>query len=128
MNDCYCTGPGLCQKRGCVVTKIGHRICSQSDPDSIRAYFGIGGNAKRAAVVRASKNTRAQPCVWLGPPVMANGVQVLRECRTCQGNVRLKVSGCNHPGHAAEPTTTSKECERCSDYQSVAVASQVADG
>ena len=48
------------------------------------------------------------PCFYLGD---ARGE---RPCRTCRGNVRLKVYGCHHEAHEE---TTIRECQRCVDYE-----------
>jgi hypothetical protein len=37
-----------------------------------------------------------------------------RECPSCQGNVKLKVFECSHPGHGE---TTMRDCEQCVDYE-----------
>lgn len=51
-------------------------------------------------------------CVHLGNAIPG----AFRDCKTCGGNVRLKVFGCAHPGHADQPTTTETECRACGDY------------
>lgn len=57
-------------------------------------------------------------CRYLGSPIVdSNGKYLLRDCETCSGNVRQKVYECTHPGHAQNPTTTYKECEKCPDYE-----------
>ncbi len=53
--------------------------------------------------------TMIADCVFLGN---ATGY---RECKSCQGNVRLKVFACQHPAHES---TTIQECRKCKDYQS----------
>lgn len=50
----------------------------------------------------------------LGIPCFHLGEQTgLRECPSCQGNVRLKVFACHHPAHQE---TTLDECRFCSEY------------
>jgi hypothetical protein len=46
-------------------------------------------------------------CVYLGEQTG------LRDCATCQGNVRLKVFECRHPLHEQ---TTLEECRLCADH------------
>jgi len=38
----------------------------------------------------------------------------LRECKTCQGHVRVKTFACSHPAHGE---TTLAECGTCADYE-----------
>src|SRR5262245_52758516 len=75
------------------------RICSrflEPPPAEFRPY----------PVILTSE--RQGPCLHLGDQVG------LRECSTCQGNVKLKVFGCSHPAHGE---TTLPDCERCVDYE-----------
>lgn len=50
------------------------------------------------------------PCQYLGELLET------RECKSCRGNVRVKVFRCGHPEHAE---TTVKECRDCPDYEPV---------
>ena len=50
----------------------------------------------------------APPCRYLGRQSGS------RKCKTCKGNVQLKVFHCRHPEHEE---TTLRECARCADYQ-----------
>lgn len=61
---------------------------------------------------------QSKPCVHLGAAVLdADGRQATKLCSTCSGSVRLKVFECHHPAHASDPTTTTKGCKGCKDYQ-----------
>lgn len=65
----------------------------------------------------AAAAPHAGPCAFLGPPVLdPGGRQATRQCPTCRGVVRLKLSRCHHPGHAADPTTTEAGCRDCGDW------------
>jgi hypothetical protein len=55
---------------------------------------------------------RSKPCFYKGE---ATGE--LRQCGSCQGNVREKIFQCKHPGHALNPTTTVRACEQCADWR-----------
>jgi hypothetical protein len=124
MNDCQCLAPGWCERHQRNVTRMGHRICRGGDARSVASYFKPEPDRApepRRAPGHAQLGPRAVPCVHLGGPVMGpDGKQLLRNCPTCRGNVREKVSECHHPGHAADPTTTHRGCERCRDYEPVA--------
>lgn len=51
-----------------------------------------------------------EPCHYLGD------VTSLRTCKSCRGNVRVKVHLCNHPAHQE---TTLSECLECPDYRPI---------
>src|SRR5271166_753685 len=108
---CECNGPGYCVKRGREVTAMGWNICRAGNQRHIDMYF----NSSPVDNYPRSK-AKNRPCSYLGEAVLMNGKQALRDCLTCRGNVQLKVFSCLHPGHALDPTTTYKACERCPDY------------
>lgn len=137
MNDCTCTEPGYCTRHAREVTATGLRVCRGGDARSIAAYFGGGGQRRRGAdgateavvATPATGPDRSAPCVYLGAAVEGeDGRQATRDCGTCRGTVRLKVFACLHPGHAADPTTTAKECTRCRDYARELPALETAGG
>jgi hypothetical protein len=114
--SCECHSAGYCISRGREVSKLGHRICKSGDPRSVLAYFGDGENSRTVKGVAAG-GSKFGTCAYLGGPINdSSGRQLVQNCPTCKGTVKLKVFGCEHPGHVADPTTTSKVCERCRDY------------
>jgi hypothetical protein len=102
------------------------------DPDyraGFEAIYGPVSNTvllvekrTRPSLPATSKN-QSEDCAYLGEAIKdADGRQAERNCPTCQGNVRVKVFACRHPGHAGDPTTTIKDCRTCGDYEAVATA------
>jgi hypothetical protein len=57
------------------------------------------------------RSTHQRWCMYLGPDTGRR-----EPCGRCRGRVQLKVFACDHPTHAASPTTTLGECSRCSDF------------
>ncbi len=126
MGDCECTGPGYCVKRGVEVSRLGYQICKSGNERSIDRYFAPEVKTPSSAPPpeRRYGATQARsadaPCAYLGDFVHdASGRQVLTDCRTCRGTVKLKVRECHHPGHVGKPRTTEKDCGRCRDYSQV---------
>jgi hypothetical protein len=72
-----------------------------------------------ASGVAPTVQRRRGPCAHLGGPVLwGDGQQALRECESCSGKTREKLFVCNHPRHAADPTTTIHNgCGRCRDWE-----------
>ena len=58
----------------------------------------------------------APPCRYLGRQSGS------RKCKTCKGNVQLKVFHCRHPDREE---TTLRECARCADYQQRSAADPI---
>jgi hypothetical protein len=128
VSACTCDGPGWCAARKLRVSELGHRVCSLGTADDAAAYFAAASSPERhyrrgaAEAAQVGADMRPKPrtrpaCRWLGSLLVhATGLPVLRECRTCSGNVRMKVSACHHPDHSLHPTTTATECNQCKDY------------
>lgn len=113
IHQCQCEGPGYCPRWGREVSQTGHRICRRGNERSIAAYFGTGEKRDERRPVPFDPS---HPCAYLGGPVMEGDRQVTRSCQTCRGRKSVKVYACNHPAHAANPTTTERDCKSCRDW------------
>lgn len=117
MTPCTCPAPGYCPARGREVSSMGFRVCRGGNEAAIERYFRGGTTAARPARREVAPTSGPINCVYLGGPVRgADGGTATKLCPTCRGNVRLKLYECHHPGHAASPVTTDKDCRACRDY------------
>lgn len=120
---CDCPGPGHCPRWGKVVSRTGWKVCRGGDPRSVEAYFGVEAGTRTVNVAR----TPGQ-CAYLGPLLLdEHGRPRTKLCPSCRGTVRLKLRACDHPTHAADPTTTEKECKRCRDFAAERPPPRVSD-
>ncbi len=123
---CECDKPGYCPARNQTVTALGLRICRDGDERSKAIYFT--GTPGPSLARSATRPAATAPCRFLGEPLRDDaGSPVLRECRSCKGTVKLKVLACSHPGHADDPTTTSKACRTCPDFASLTQPEKAAE-
>lgn len=119
MTPCECPGPGQCPRHNQRVTATGWRVCRAGDPRSIENYFK---GPKEAVGAPDPPVRNGLGCAWLGAAMVGeDGRQATRRCGGCRGAVYLKLWRCGHPGHAADPTTTEKQCRACGDYQEAVV-------
>jgi len=103
-SDCRCTGPNrACRRAGVPMVGRLWQLCA-----------GVGCSAAASAAYRRmwdGQRPRGQ-CIYLGPFTGAT-----RSCSSCRGRVSLKVFLCQHLEHAAQPTTTERDCRNCPDYE-----------
>jgi len=136
LSECQCDGPGYCVTRGVEVSRLGHQICRSGNQRSIGRYFAPSVKSPSSSTPLpvvpqrryGATGARAAdtPCAYLGDLLSdASGRQVLTDCRTCKGTVKLKVRACHHPGHAGKPTTTEKDCGKCRDYSQMIEVRQI---
>jgi hypothetical protein len=141
---CECVEPGWCQRHRCWKSELDFQLCRRR-PDYFQAWeegrgpgqceTGVAWASVGSAWVSDSAETAdhrspqgrpASPSV-ARPPCRHRGPVVgTRECKACQGHVRLKLFGCGL--HGSCTTTRSWEgaacCARCEEYEPPLSASQ----
>lgn len=106
---CVCSTPGFCVRYQRYMVGGAHAICQGgANVAAVRENY-LAQQERNAKRLRSGKRDpgREIPCIHLGEQTGE-----LRECQTCQGNTRLRVSGC-----ALHGETTLRHCrQRCADY------------